>query len=315
MPGTLQQLLRAREVVDALDRTLPHHHLGGAGEHRRHEVGDRGAAVLVVGVGVDDHVGAEPQPCVEAGGERGRQPAIAIVARSRDRRRATCATSTVRSLLPSSITSHSTTSKPVDLTGQVGHRLRQRRFLVEARDLDDQLHRSGHRAAIVPSPTAEHSRASDERRAEPPRARSTAIVTKRLVTATDSARVAPIGPVISATNTLSRTPIPPGTPMTTNPTIHDSADSEHEVDGEAEIQVARRTAVERDEHADVHDSEHQPDRNVTKRVDRTTSDGSGSSSAPAADRGRGAGRGSARRCGDDQRCRARRRGRRRAAPR
>ena len=50
-------------------------------------------------------------------------------------------------------------------------------------------------------------------------------MTSRPATATDSANVAPSGPVINATNTLSRTPIPPGTPTTTNPTIHDNDDA------------------------------------------------------------------------------------------
>ena len=50
------------------------------------------------------------------------------------------ATSTVRSVEPSSITSSSTASKPSSAARQVGDRRRQRLLLVQAGDLDDQLH-------------------------------------------------------------------------------------------------------------------------------------------------------------------------------
>ena len=50
------------------------------------------------------------------------------------------ATSTVRSVEPSSMISHSTTSKPVDLAREGAEGDRELVLLVEARDLDDQLH-------------------------------------------------------------------------------------------------------------------------------------------------------------------------------
>ena len=50
------------------------------------------------------------------------------------------ATSIVRSVEPSSITSHSTVVEAGDLARQVGERQRERLLLVEAGDLDDQLH-------------------------------------------------------------------------------------------------------------------------------------------------------------------------------
>ena len=50
------------------------------------------------------------------------------------------ATSTVRSVEPSSTTSSSTASKPSICAREVGDRRRQGRLLVEAGDLDDQLH-------------------------------------------------------------------------------------------------------------------------------------------------------------------------------
>ena len=104
------------------------------------QLGDVGALVLVVGVGVDDHVGAELEPGVEPGLE-GRGQALVVgqaddvvdaVARGRPR---SCA-----SVEPSSMISHSTASKPSTCAGQVAERQRQLLFLVETGDLDDELH-------------------------------------------------------------------------------------------------------------------------------------------------------------------------------
>ena len=53
------------------------------------------------------------------------------------------ATSTVRSVEPSSIDQQLDRVEAVDLARQVGDRRRERRFLVQAGDLDDQLHRDG----------------------------------------------------------------------------------------------------------------------------------------------------------------------------
>ena len=69
-----------------------------------------------------------PAPCCWSAGRCGR-------------RRAARATSTVRSVEPSSITSHSTSSTPGTSRGQLGERLRELVLLVEAGDLDDELHR------------------------------------------------------------------------------------------------------------------------------------------------------------------------------
>ena len=56
-------------------------HVGVAGDDRRDELGDVRAVVLVVGVGVDDHVGAELERGVEAGLEAVRE---ALVVRQPD---------------------------------------------------------------------------------------------------------------------------------------------------------------------------------------------------------------------------------------
>ncbi len=89
----LQPLLRAGEVLDLGDLAIADDHVGLAGEDRRHQLGNVGAAVLVVGVGVDDHVGAELQTGVEPGLEAGGealvvgQPDDVLDARARGRPR------------------------------------------------------------------------------------------------------------------------------------------------------------------------------------------------------------------------------------
>jgi hypothetical protein len=50
--------------------------VGLPGDDRRDEARDIGAAVLVVRVRVDDHVGAQAQRSVDAGHERRREPAV-----------------------------------------------------------------------------------------------------------------------------------------------------------------------------------------------------------------------------------------------
>ena len=114
-------------------------------EDRRDQLGDVAAVVLVVGVGVDDHVGAELERRVEAGLEaRTRGPCCWSGARC-GRRRARgrprpCgrwSRRRSRATRPS--------SKPGDLARQVGQRDRERLLLVQAGDLDDELHAAGMR--------------------------------------------------------------------------------------------------------------------------------------------------------------------------
>ena len=98
-----------------------------------------GAVVLVVGVGVDDHVGAELQRRVDARLEAGRQALVvgqahevvdAVRARDLDRR------------VGRAVVDHQPLDlvEAVELARQVGERLRQLLRLVEAGDLDDELH-------------------------------------------------------------------------------------------------------------------------------------------------------------------------------
>ena len=103
------------------------------------QLGDVGAAVLVVGVGVDDDVGAEleagVEPGLEAGGEAlvvGQADDVLDPALARDLDRAVGRAVVDDQQLD--------LVDAVDCAGQVGDRRRQRRLLVEAGDLDDQLH-------------------------------------------------------------------------------------------------------------------------------------------------------------------------------
>jgi hypothetical protein len=90
----LEALLQWREVVDLVGLAVADHHVGVAGEDRAHQLGDVAAEVLVVGVRVDDDVGAQLQRRVEPRLERGGQAPVvgephhvldAVLARHLDR--------------------------------------------------------------------------------------------------------------------------------------------------------------------------------------------------------------------------------------
>ncbi len=106
----------------------------------RHELGDVGAVVLVVGVGVDDHVGAELQRGVDPGLEAGRE--ALVVGQAHEVVDAVCAGDRDR-LVGRAVVDHEPLDRveALDLARQVGERLRQLLRLVEAGDLDDELHR------------------------------------------------------------------------------------------------------------------------------------------------------------------------------
>ena len=76
LPSRCSRFLPVREVLDLGHLAVADHHVGPAGEDRRHQLRDVLAAVLVVGVGVDDHVGAQLQRRIEAGLEGGREPLV-----------------------------------------------------------------------------------------------------------------------------------------------------------------------------------------------------------------------------------------------
>ena len=66
-PSRCSDLLALREVLHGLDLAVADHHVGLAGQDRLDEAEDVRPVVLVVGVRVDDHVGAELQRGVQAG--------------------------------------------------------------------------------------------------------------------------------------------------------------------------------------------------------------------------------------------------------
>ncbi len=76
----LQRLLERREALHLGNRPGADDHLGLARDNRRDQRRDAGRVVLVVGVGVHDHVGAEPERRLEAGHEGRREAAVGGVA-------------------------------------------------------------------------------------------------------------------------------------------------------------------------------------------------------------------------------------------
>ena len=102
--------------------------------------------VLVVGVGVDDHVGAELERRVEPGLEA-RGEAL-VVGQAHDVVDAVCARDLDRAVGRAVVDDQPLDRlEAVDLAREVGQRDRERLLLVQARDLDDQLHA---RARTVP---------------------------------------------------------------------------------------------------------------------------------------------------------------------
>ena len=117
-PSRCSDFFSGEKCSIVVDLAVADDHVGVAGDDRRDELRDVRAVVLVVGVGVDDHVGAELQARVEARpGSRRRGPCCSSAGRC-GRRRCARATSIVRSVEPSSMTSHSTASKPATSRGR-----------------------------------------------------------------------------------------------------------------------------------------------------------------------------------------------------
>ena len=77
LPSCCRRFFSGEKCSIVCDLAVADDHVGVAGEDRRDQLGDVAAEVLVVGVGVDDHVGAELQAGVEAGLE-GRGEALVV---------------------------------------------------------------------------------------------------------------------------------------------------------------------------------------------------------------------------------------------
>jgi hypothetical protein len=121
------------------DLTVSDDHVGVPPQDRRDELGDVGRVVLVVGVGVYDHVRAELQTGVQSSLETGGQPLVigethhvihaAVLGHfNRLVRRAVIDDQPLHRV------------EPVELTGQQRQRVRQLLLLVETGNLDDQFH-------------------------------------------------------------------------------------------------------------------------------------------------------------------------------
>jgi hypothetical protein len=128
----LQQLLGQREVADGVHLAVADHHLGVAVEDRAHQNGNVAAVVLVVGVGVDDDVGAELHGAGQPAREGDRETAVDRQPENARPRRA--ATSAVPSDEPSSTSTEPLKPRPV---GRVD-RLAEVRLFVP-RGFDDEL--------------------------------------------------------------------------------------------------------------------------------------------------------------------------------
>jgi hypothetical protein len=126
-------------VLDVLDLAVADDHVGVAGEDRLDELDDVAAVVLVVGVGVDDDVGAELERASRPAWKPEARPLL-FVSRTTWSTPCSRATSIVRSVEPSSMISHSTAVEALDLAREVAQRDGEGVLLVQARDLDDQLH-------------------------------------------------------------------------------------------------------------------------------------------------------------------------------
>jgi hypothetical protein len=130
-------------VLDLVGLAVADDHVGLAGENRRHQLRDVVPAVLVVGVGIDDHIGAQLQAGVEPGLEGGGEALVVReahdvidAARARDLDRA----------VGRAVIDH----EPLDALDprNLAREIRERRgegvLLVVARDLDDELHTGRH---------------------------------------------------------------------------------------------------------------------------------------------------------------------------
>jgi hypothetical protein len=142
-------------VGDGVGLAVADDDVGAAGEDRRDQAGDVLAAVLVVGVGVDDDVGAEAHARVEAGHVHGREAAVAREAEH-------VVHADLRGVLGGAVGAAVVDDEDLDAVDareaarQVGEGLPEVVPLVEAGDLDEELHGRGV-ACTTPASAAEIS--------------------------------------------------------------------------------------------------------------------------------------------------------------
>ncbi len=121
------------------DLAIADHHVRLTAENRCHELWDVLALILVIRVGVDDHVRSQLQPGVEPGLEGGGQPLV--VGQADD-----VVDAALARYLNRPVGRAVVDDQPFDgvesgyLAGKMAERHRQLCFLVETGDLDDELH-------------------------------------------------------------------------------------------------------------------------------------------------------------------------------
>jgi hypothetical protein len=134
-------------VLVGVDLAVADDHVGGAREDRRDQLGDVGAVVLVVRVGVDDHVGAQLEPRVQSGLEAGGQPLVvgqaddvvdAVVLGDLDR------------VVGRAVVDDQPFDRvePLDRARELGERGGELLLLVVTGNLDDELHGHGARFTL-----------------------------------------------------------------------------------------------------------------------------------------------------------------------
>jgi hypothetical protein len=140
----LQRLLGLREVRRLHDRPGADHQIGLAGQDRPRQLGNVLGAILIVGVGVDDHVGAGAHRSLEAGGEG---PCQALVVLETDDVIDTVGERYRHRIVAAAVIDHHPfdARKALDLARQGRQRDAQGLRLVETGNLDDQSLARGHR--------------------------------------------------------------------------------------------------------------------------------------------------------------------------
>ena len=132
LPSRCSPFFEPEKCSISRDLAVADDHVGLAGEDRRDQLRHVGAAVLVVGVGVDDDVGAELEAGVEPGLESGGEALVVgqpddvldpVLARDLDRAVGRAVVDDQQLDLVDAL----------DLARQVGDRRRQRRLLVRGR--------------------------------------------------------------------------------------------------------------------------------------------------------------------------------------
>ncbi len=154
-PPSLKRAFDGRKVCDPIGLAVTDDDVRPTGQDGRDDTRDVLAAVLVVGIGVDDHVGAQAERGVDAGGERRGEPAV--VGKAHDVVHSELHRPFARSVgAPVVDDEDLDLVDPVHHARQIRHGLREVIALVIAGNLDDELHDAAGEPRIVTtrSPTA-----------------------------------------------------------------------------------------------------------------------------------------------------------------